>query len=210
VHTLGNRFFDAWSEFYDLPLVQRAVYRPLHDAVADAVRRAAPARVLDVGCGTGLLTTRLATELPGADVVGCDPSEGMAAHAAERSGPLGWVRGEGEHLPVDTASVDAVVSTDSFHWIPDQAAAVAEFARVLRPGGRLFVAVLMAPTAGMRSFSATASRAVGQPLAWPTRAGLRRQAEAADLVVEQQRRVLRRVPTFPYATYLNVARKPAR
>jgi ubiquinone/menaquinone biosynthesis C-methylase UbiE len=102
--------------------------------------------------------------------------------------------------------VDAIVSTDSFHWIPDQAAALAEFARVLRPGGRAFIAVLTSPGPVTTEVTAAASRLALQPLHWPTRRGLRRDATAAGLTIERQERVRRGVPTFPFVTYLTVAR----
>jgi ubiquinone/menaquinone biosynthesis C-methylase UbiE len=203
---MGNRFFDRWSRVYDEPGVQRAVYRPVHDAVVAAVRAASPGTVLDVGSGTGLLTSRLAAELPGTWVAGCEPSEGMAERAAGRDVAVRWLRGAGESLPVRTASVDAVVSTDSFHWIPDQAAALAEFARVLRLGGHAFIAVLTSPGPVTTEVTAAASRLAGQPLHWPTRRGLRRDAAAAGLTIERQDRVRRGIPTFPLATDLTVAR----
>jgi ubiquinone/menaquinone biosynthesis C-methylase UbiE len=59
--------------------VQRLTYRPEHDAVLRGLRRAAHRRVLDVGCGTGLLAAQIRNELPGAEVVGCDFSCGMLA-----------------------------------------------------------------------------------------------------------------------------------
>lgn len=203
---MSSRFFDLWSRVYDDQRVQDAVYRPVHDAVVEAVTAAAPARVLDVGSGTGQLTVRLAGALPDAWFVGCEPSAGMVGKAAARSGSVSWVRGAGERLPVRSASVDAVVSTDSFHWILDQRAALAEFARVLRPGGRAFIAVLSPPGPLTSEVSAAASRVVGQPLRWPTRAFLRREAAALGLVVERQTWLRRGVPTFPLTTHLTVAR----
>jgi ubiquinone/menaquinone biosynthesis C-methylase UbiE len=203
---MANRFFDLWSRFYDQPLVQGAVYRPVHDAVVAAVASAGPTSILDVGCGTGLLTTRLATSIPGARVIGCEPSDGMVQRAADRPEPVTWLRGAGERLPIRAGSVDAVVSTDSFHWIPDQAAALAEFARVLRPGGRVFIAVLTSPTTAASEATSGASQVVGQPLYWPTAGHLRRQAEDAGFTVERQDWVRRAVPTFPFLTRLTVAR----
>lgn len=204
--SMANRFFDRWSRIYDEPRVQLAVYRPVHDAVVSALSEAPPGRILDIGSGTGLLTARLASELPGAWVMGCEPSEGMVAKAAARGVPVRWLRGQGEQLPIRSASMDAVVSTDSFHWIPDQGAALREFARVLRPGGRAFIAVLTAPGPMTTEMTAAASRLVGQPLQWPTRGRLRRQATDAGLSVERQMRVRRGVPTFPLATHLTIAR----
>ena len=60
----SRRLFDVWSTFYDLPLVQRLTYQPVQDAVVAALRPHEPRRVLDVGCGTGLLATRLRPRLP--------------------------------------------------------------------------------------------------------------------------------------------------
>src|SRR5262249_49790073 len=69
-------FFDAWSLFYDLPLVQRLTYRPVHDAVVRVLHHHEPGKLLDLGCGTGLLTRRIRHALPDASVVGCDFSYG--------------------------------------------------------------------------------------------------------------------------------------
>src|SRR5262250_1993041 len=94
-----RRLFDAWSTFYDLSLVQRAVYRQPHDAVVDELRRGPCRRILDVGCGTGILAARLRRELPGARVVGCDFSGGMLARARRRARDGGWVRDDAGRLP---------------------------------------------------------------------------------------------------------------
>ena len=205
-------FFDAWSRFYDAPWVQRVVYRPVQDAVVEALG-APPERscsaVLDVGCGTGLLTARLGDELPGATVVGCDLSEGMLRRAAVRRRALLWVQGNALRLPFRDASFDAVISTESFHWFPDQAAALAEFFRVTAPGGRLLVALINPPVEPLSQATRVGSRAAGQPLYWPTRPRMREQVEAAGFRVEGQRRI-RRIPAgalFP--PVLTVAVRPA-
>ena len=78
-------FFDRWSAFYDLPAVQAAVYKPMHDAVVRELRAHRPARLLDVGCGTGILTGRLAADLDPDEIVGCDFSLGMLQQASGKS-----------------------------------------------------------------------------------------------------------------------------
>src|SRR5262249_15548255 len=157
----------VWSTFYELPIVQRLTYRPVQDAVVSALRAAAPRRVLDVGCGTGLLTARLGRELPGAAIVGCDFSRGMLHHAHAPRARVAWVLGDAQRLPIRDATMDALVSTEAFHWFPDQGRALAEFFRVLVPGGRLLVAVINTPNEAMRTFFRIGSRVVAQPLDWP-------------------------------------------
>ncbi|MGW7367084.1 class I SAM-dependent methyltransferase [Streptomyces sp. NPDC054841] len=120
--------------------VEAAVY----DATRGGVPRAAAAAaavlslvpdaaraLLDIGCGTGLVTERLAR--PGLRVLGADSSPGMARMAAGRV--AGVVLADVRSLPLPDASVDAVSAVWLLHLVRDARAVVAEAARVLRPGG---------------------------------------------------------------------------
>lgn len=99
-------------------------------------------RVLDVGCGPGNLTAHIA-ELAGKDgsVVGIDPSKERIALAIELekvTPNLSFFEGRAEdlsHFP--PASFGIVFVNSTFHWVQDQPAAIREFARVLKSGGRL-------------------------------------------------------------------------
>jgi ubiquinone/menaquinone biosynthesis C-methylase UbiE len=184
-------FFDLWSRVYDARGVQRLTYRPVQDAVVRALRADAPARILDVGCGTGLLAQRLARELPASRVTGCDFSRGMLRQAGAHAGPRAWVQGDAQRLPFADASFDAVVSTEAFHWFPDPAAALGEFHRVLGARGRLLLAFVNPPFAALGRASRVLSRWLGEPLRWPTPGALRRDVEAAGFAVASQRRVFR-------------------
>jgi len=184
-------FFDLWSLVYDAPGVQRLTYRPVQDAVVRALRSDPPSRVLDVGCGTGRLTARLAQEFPASRVTGCDFSRGMLRQARARSGALALAQGDAQHLPFAEGSFDAVVSTEAFHWFPEPDSALADFRRVLAPRGRLLIAFVNPPVEVLSRASRTVSRWLGEPLRWPTPAALRRQVEAAGFAVRSQRRIFR-------------------
>lgn len=98
--------------------------------------------VLDVGCGEGAFARRLAEA--GARVVGLDPLPGAigAARAAAPEGPsLRYLEGSAEALPFADGSFDAVIFLNSLHHVPrgSMGLALDEAARVLRPGGTLYV-----------------------------------------------------------------------
>jgi ubiquinone/menaquinone biosynthesis C-methylase UbiE len=186
-------FFDVWSRIYDFPLVQRATYRPVHNAVLRALRH--PRRVLDVGCGTGQLARRVKVACPAAAVVGCDFSGGMLHRAASGGNAVHWVRGDAAHLPFDDGVFDAVVSTEAFHWFPDQDAALAECFRVLAPGGRLLLALVNTPASWVSDAFHLGSRLIGEPFYWPSTQQLRERVRAAGFRIRRQHRIFR-VPGF--------------
>jgi len=104
--------------------------------------------VLDVGCGPASITASLARAAgPSGLVLGVDRSEAMLARAVRaESGPqIGFIHADAQRLPLRDQTVDAVVSVAVLQLVPDPVIALAEMARVLRPGGRLAV---MVPTAG--------------------------------------------------------------
>jgi len=98
-------------------------------------------RLLDVGCGDGSLVRALTRE--GARVAGLEiNAEALAPARAERpEGDEDYVEGRGEALPFPAASFDAVIFFNSLHHVPatHHRAALAEAARVLRPGGAVWV-----------------------------------------------------------------------
>ena len=121
-------------------------FRSLHGHVARelaAARLPAGAAVLDAGCGTGGLLLRSRTVLPEATWSGVDLMPLACDLARRRCGPAIDIRqGSVTALPYENGSFDAVVSLDVICQIRDPENAVAEFARVLRPGG---VAVINVP-----------------------------------------------------------------
>jgi ubiquinone/menaquinone biosynthesis C-methylase UbiE len=178
--------FDRAAHLYDTAALQRALYRPAHDAVVAELRAAGSRRVLDVGCGTGILATRIGEDGQGARVLGCDLSMGMLRHAAARVRGA-WVQGDALRLPLRDGALDAVVSTQAFHFLPDRRAALAEFHRVLRPGGLLVIAMLNPRTPAVsRLLSRAGTRILGAGF-WPTRAELRAEMASSGFEVRAQR-----------------------
>ena len=110
-----------------------------HKAVLAEVLDLHGKAVADVGCGDGAMVRHLTRE--GATVVGIEPSPQQLARAraAEPVGGEIYKEGRGEALPFADASLDAVLYFNSFHHLPLEAMrpALAEAARVLRPGGAL-------------------------------------------------------------------------
>ena len=94
--------------------------------------------VVEVGSGPGHVTAHLAEA--GADAIGVDLSPGMLAVARERLPEATFVEADATSLPLPDASVDVVICVTGLHLFPDPAAAIAEWARVLRPEGRAVTA----------------------------------------------------------------------
>ncbi len=94
-------------------------------------------RWLDVGCGTGALTSTVLAVADPVQVTGVDRSEGFVAHARATvvDGRAAFRVGDARSLPVPDAGTDVVVSGLALNFVPEPERAVAEFARVLRPGG---------------------------------------------------------------------------
>lgn len=95
--------------------------------------------VLDLGCGTGELTQRLATLLPESDVLGIDASEEMLARARplQRDG----LRFERGFIEQAAGEYDLVISNASLHWVEDHQALLARLFDMVRPGGQLVAQV---------------------------------------------------------------------
>lgn len=109
--------------------------------------------VLDVGSGYGDLAIEAAAA--GASVTGVDIAPAMVATAqraaAAARSPARFVEGDAEDLPVETASVDVVVSSFACMFAPRHAVTAGELARVLRPGGRMGV-LTWSPTSDIAQF----------------------------------------------------------
>jgi SAM-dependent methyltransferase len=128
--------YAAWASTYDAPgnvtvaLEQEVVHALLYELPAGS-------SVLDAGCGTGRHTAFLVDK--GHDVVGIDSSPEMLALAAAKVPTARFDLAELERIPLPNSSVDAAVCGLVLSHARDIGPAVAELARVLRPGGRLIV-----------------------------------------------------------------------
>lgn len=130
--------YAAWSGIYDsLP----SSYLEVEEPIVHRLFEEGPAgTALDAACGTGRTTAALAAR--GYRTIGVDQSPDMLEHARRKVPDGEFHEGRLEKLPVDDASVDLAVSTLALTHVPDLTDAVAELARVVRPGGRVIVSDL--------------------------------------------------------------------
>ena len=139
---VAHAFSRAAPRYGELATAQQAMGQALWQRLPDTATQ-----VLDLGCGPGHWTARLAqrysaTGLP-AQVFGLDLAPGMLERArAEHGDRLGWLCGDAAHLPLADRSMDLVFSNLAIQWCPDLDTVLAELQRVLRPGGRALINTL--------------------------------------------------------------------
>lgn len=124
--------FDVSGDAYDRFMGRYS--RPLAPAFADFAAVEAGQRVVDVGCGTGVLTEELARRVGADHVAGADPSPMLQA-AAERVPGADLEQASAEELPWPDDSFDAALAQLVVHFMADPAKGVDEMTRVTRPGG---------------------------------------------------------------------------
>lgn len=120
-------WIDGFTDGADPEYVQQIIPLALEELSGKKI-------VLDVGCGDGQIARALAAN--GATVLGIDPTQMHIDIANERAGGPSYLLGSATSLPVENSSQDAVVACLVFEHIDEVDAAIAEVARVLKPGGQ--------------------------------------------------------------------------
>jgi ubiquinone/menaquinone biosynthesis C-methylase UbiE len=168
--------FDRWAPTYD-GLLPSVFYQAIHQRLLSYVQLPEQPNVLDLGCGTGRLLDRLATQFPTLQGTGLDLSPQMLQQARRRNRyhpRLIYLQGNAECLPFAEGQFDAVFNTISFLHYPQPEVVFAQVSRVLRAGGCFYLADYTAPTArsslaklrfsatGMHFYSSVAREQLGQ------------------------------------------------
>ncbi len=132
--------FSRGASAYDGATAVQALVRARVEALA---AEAAPGArdLLDVGAGTGRLVAGLLAARPGLRAAAVDLAPGMCAATRAVAPAAAVAAADAEALPFAAARFDLVVSSSTFQWLPRLEPALGECARVLRPGGRLVLAL---------------------------------------------------------------------
>ncbi len=146
--TTGNffeqkeKFFDRWAPNYDC-LLTTVFYQAVHKRILEYVVLPKQPKVLDLGCGTGRLLQRLASQFNDLEGTGLDLSPEMLRQARDHNQHhprLIYVQGNAESLPFAEGQFDAVFNTISFLHYPNPAEIFSEVSRVLFSQGRFYLA----------------------------------------------------------------------
>jgi ubiquinone/menaquinone biosynthesis C-methylase UbiE len=127
--------YGQWSKTYDDP--RNSLFDFDEPVMHEILAGLASGTVLDAACGTGRYAAHLVAR--GHQVIGVDPSPDMLAHARKRVPQAEFVIGDLRQLPLPDNAVDIVVCALALSHLPELESPMAEFARVLRPGGYLVV-----------------------------------------------------------------------
>lgn len=159
-----NSFHRHATEYDTFACVQKRVVARFGEELCGA--GLTPARIIDIGAGTGKLLRLLVERFPGAQVTGMDMAYGMtlaARHNLPGEGRGRLVTGDAEAVPFADGSFDLVVSTSTFQWLEQLDTAFGEAYRVLEPGGSFRFALFGERTLHeLRSSYRQACRAAGR------------------------------------------------
>jgi ubiquinone/menaquinone biosynthesis C-methylase UbiE len=136
-------FVGSVPEFYDRYMVP-LIFEPYADDLVTRVRALAPADVLEVAAGSGIVTRAMAAGLnESASITATDLNQPMLDHAEAvgTAAPVEWQQADVMNLPFPDASFDVVICQFGVMFFPNKVAAHAEVARVLRPGGTYLFSV---------------------------------------------------------------------
>lgn len=129
------------AEMYEAKFVP-AIFAEWAPHILDAASVSAGNRVLDVGCGTGIVARTAAERVGDAGaVVGLDLNEAMLTVARRIAPEIEWLQGSVDGLPFEGGTFDATLCQMALMFFPDRRRALAELARVTRTGGRVAVVV---------------------------------------------------------------------
>jgi SAM-dependent methyltransferase len=165
-HATGQVTTNA-ADYYEQYFVP-SLFKERTSSLLDLAVITAGDRVLDVGCGTGILARDAWLRMNGEGAVtGIDRNDGMIATARRVAPDIDWRIGQAEALPFETESFDHVVSQFALMFFEDRAGSLAEMWRVTKPGGRLTVAVwdTLENTPGYAAMTALDARLFGQEVA---------------------------------------------
>lgn len=136
-------FSRAAASYDSVAELQRAVGQQLLERLPTGW---APARWLDMGCGTGHFSRALGARFPDGQGLALDIAEGMLEHARPLGGAEHFIAGDAERLPLRADSCELIFSSLAVQWCADFAAVLSEARRVLKPGGVLAFASLCVGT----------------------------------------------------------------
>jgi len=188
----------AYSAYMERPRLSRRIgkliwggdTRPYYESMATVAEVPAGGTIVDCPCGAGPALRALA---PGAGVryVGADLSPAMLGRARTRAESRGltgleFVRAEATALPLEDSTCDLFLSYWGLHCFPDPAAAIAEAARVLKPGGRLIGATFVRGPSLRQRLMLRPHKGDFGPI--PTEAGLLEWLSASDLSLTSRSR----------------------
>lgn len=167
---------------------------PRYDALATAQRQIGQrlwdslpvhaCNILDIGCGTGYWTQRLAERYPRAQVAGLDLAPGMLEQARHQYGDdIAWQQGDAAALPFSDRSVDLVFSNLAIQWCRDIGTVMDDIYRVLRPGGQAHITTLLPGTLEEIAFAWHRPEALLQT---PSHASVERAIAESGLAITQQ------------------------
>jgi SAM-dependent methyltransferase len=137
---VSGSHFDEIAAVYDESLPAHVVEHYLRKRTAFVAALCPAGRLLDVGCGTGVLAGRLADR--GYEVVGVDPSEGMLEIMRAQRPGVEAVQASGAALPLESDGFDLVLTVAALHHVAEPEAVrktLGEMTRVSKPSGRILI-----------------------------------------------------------------------
>ena len=143
----ASRFSSAAASYEEGADVLRRVARKVA-ALLDAITPI-PSRILEIGCGTGLLTELVASRFPGVPITAVDAAPGMIEHARKKRGLGPVVQWRvADALALDLPPFPLAVSSSSLHWVAPISGAFRKLSELVEEGGDLVFALMLEGTLG--------------------------------------------------------------